>query len=396
VRIIALIVAAGQGLRAGGVVPKQYQTIAGLPMLHHTVRRFAEHPRIDAVRVVIAAEHRDLYDAALRDLPAGLAIGEPVLGAAERQGTVLNGLEALAADPPDLVLIQDAARPFVPDAVIDRVIDALAEHPGALPVLPVVDTVKRGAGGLVAETVPRADLWRAQTPQGFRYADILAAHRDAARSETVLTDDAAVAEAAGLPVALVEGDETAMKITSQTDIEAADIEAGSRDRRPRLETRVGIGYDVHRLGPGTEIVLGGVTIPNDGALIGHSDADVGLHAITDAVFGALGDGDIGSHFPPSDMTWKGAASDQFLAHAVGRVRAAGGEIRHLDLVLICERPKVGPHREAMRARIAEICGVAVSRVSVKATTSERLGFTGRREGIAAQAVATIALPEDPA
>lgn len=391
--VTALIVAAGKGERAGGGVPKQYRPLGGVPVLRRAVLAFLRHPRIDAVRVMIAEEHRALYEAAV----TGLDLGEPVIGGAERQVSVRNGLESLADGAPEVVLIHDAARPLVPAAVIDRVLDTLECSPAALPVLPVTDTLKRGVDGLAAGTVSRDGLWRAQTPQGMRFDAVLDAHRRAAAEDVTVTDDAALMEWAGHSVTLVTGSEDAMKITTAEDFALADrLLAGA------LETRVGTGFDVHRLAdkvPGgvDGVALGGIVIPHDQALLGHSDADVGLHAITDALLGALGDGDIGSHFPPIDPQWKGAASDRFLADACRRVRAAGGRIRHLDLTVICERPKVGPYREAMRARIAEICGVPVARVSVKATTTERLGFPGRGEGIAAQAAATIALPapEDP-
>jgi len=385
---IALIVAAGKGTRAGAGLPKQYRSLAGIPVLRRAVAAFAGHPRIDAVHVMIAEQHRALYEEAV----AGLPVAAPVIGGKERQASVLNGLESLAGRAPDRVLVHDAARPLVPAAVIERVADALDTHPAALPVLAVADTLKRGDAGLAAGTVARDGLWRAQTPQGMRFAEILDAHRRAAREGVTVTDDAALMEWAGHPVALVAGSEDAMKITTAEDFAQAErLVAGT------LETRVGTGFDVHRLGdksPGgvDGVALGGIVIPHDRALLGHSDADVALHALTDALLGALGDGDIGAHFPPSDPQWKGAASDRFLADACRRVREAGGRIRHLDLTVICERPKVGPHREAMRARIAEICGLSVARVSVKATTTERLGFPGRGEGIAAQAAATIALP----
>lgn len=389
VRTIALIVAAGRGERAGGGLPKQYRPLAGVPVLRRSLAAFAGHPRVDGVRVVIADGHRAHYDAAV----AGLDLLPPVLGGTERQESVRLGLESLAASSPDAVLIHDAARPLVPAAVIDRVLDALEGAPAALPVLPVVDTLKRGTDGLATETVPRAGLWRAQTPQGFRFREILAAHRRAAGGPPA-TDDAAIAERAGLPVALVDGDEAAAKLTTGDDLARAEAILAARPDGRRLETRVGTGFDVHRIGPGDVMMLGGVAVPSHGGLIGHSDADVALHALTDAILGALADGDIGAHFPPSDPQWRGAASDRFLADAVRRVRARGGRILHLDLTIICERPKIGPHREAIRARVAAICGVAVGRVSVKATTTERLGFTGRQEGVAAQAAATLELPAE--
>lgn len=394
-KLVALIVAAGKGARAGGGLAKQYRSVAGLPVLRHSVALFLEHAQVDQVRVVIAEDHRAPYEAALSELMSD-RLGAPIIGGLERQESVRLGLEALDLEavaagtaPPDLVLIHDAARPFVPQHMLGRVIAALTIGPAALPVLPVIDTLKRDAGGLSSETVPRAGLMRAQTPQGFRFAEILAAHRHAAEQAFTVTDDAELAERAGLPVTLVAGSEDAMKITTEEDFDRAE----RLFARP-LETRVGTGFDVHRLGPGTGVSLGGITIPHDQALQGHSDADVALHAITDAILGAIGDGDIGAHFPPTDPKWKGASSDRFLADAVRRVGERSGVIKHLDLTILCERPKIGPHREALRASIAAICGIAMDRVSVKATTTERLGFTGRGEGIAAQAAATVALPAD--
>lgn len=381
-KTIALIVAAGRGERAGGGPPKQYRPLAGVPVLRRSLMPFLAHPRVTGVRVVIADGQHDDYAGAT----AGLDLMAPVIGGAERQESVRRGLESLVAEDPDVVLIHDAARPFVPGAVVDRVLDALAGVSGALPVLPVVDTLKRGIDGMVGETVSRDGLWRAQTPQCFRYPEILAVHRAAADGPAA-TDDAALAERAGLSVALVEGSEDAAKLTTADDLARAEARLSAL-----LETRVGTGFDVHRIGPGDAMMLGGVAIPHNRALVGHSDADVALHALTDAILGALADGDIGAHFPPSDPQWRGAASDRFLADAARRVRDRGGRIRHLDLTIICERPKIGPHRDAIRARIARICEVAVDRVSVKATTTERLGFTGRQEGVAAQAAATLALP----
>ncbi len=386
--VAALVVAAGRGSRFGAGAPKQYTRLGERPILSHALARLAAHPAIGAVRAVI---HRD--DAgAYAEAAAGLDLLPPVHGGAERQDSVRLGLESLAELTPQWVLIHDAARPLLPAAVIDRLLTALKTAPAALPVLPVADTLKRGAAGHVRETVAREDLYRAQTPQAFAFAEILAAHRAAAGQ--ALTDDAAVAEAAGLAVALVEGAPELMKITTAGDLaEAArwlGVAAGEPDARP--EVRLGQGFDVHRFGPGDAVMLCGVSIPHVQALAGHSDADVGLHALTDAILGALADGDIGSHFPPSDPTWRGADSARFLRHAGTLVAARGGRILHCDVTLICEAPKVGPHREAMRARIAESLGIAVGRVSVKATTTEKLGFTGRREGIAAQAAATVELP----
>jgi len=380
---IALIVAAGRGVRAGGGAPKQYRQLGGSALLRHSAAAFRRHPRIAGVRVVIHPDDRALYDAAV----AGLALMEPVAGGASRQDSVRLGLESLADAAPGAVLIHDAARPFVTAGIIDRALDALAESPGALVAVPVVDTLKRAGDDerRVAATVERAGLWRAQTPQGFRYADILAAHRAADGAN--FTDDAAVAEAAGLAVSLVMGSEDNFKITTEDDLRRAErhLEAAS-------ESRTGLGFDVHAFGPGDHVWLCGVKVPHERGLVGHSDADVGLHALTDAILGALGAGDIGSHFPDSDPQWKGASSDRFLAHAVGLAAVRGGALVHADVTLICERPRIRPHHGAMVARLAEIMGVEPGRVSVKATTTEGLGFTGRGDGMAAQAVATLRLP----
>jgi len=379
---IALIVAAGRGTRLGGPVPKQYRDLGGVPVLRRTLELFASHPRIDAIRVVTGADDAAHYNAAT----AGLALLPPVAGGATRQASVLNGLESLEAQKPNSVLIHDAARPFATADLIDRLIAALDRTQGAIAAVPVVDTLWRAADGNVETLVPRDGLWRAQTPQAFRYADILAAHRKAAGQ--ALTDDAAVLRAAGGSVGVVEAAETNFKITTEADLARAQ----AQQFLANADLRVGTGFDVHRLGPGDGVWLCGVKLPFDQALVGHSDADVAIHALVDALLGALGDGDIGAHFPPSDMRWKGAASSQFLRHAASLVAARGGAIRHVDVTIICERPKIGPHRAALRASLAELLGVPEGRVSVKATTTEGLGFTGRGEGIAAQAAATIALP----
>ncbi|MGD1880093.1 MAG: bifunctional 2-C-methyl-D-erythritol 4-phosphate cytidylyltransferase/2-C-methyl-D-erythritol 2,4-cyclodiphosphate synthase [Kiloniellaceae bacterium] len=385
-----LIVAAGRGQRFGGSLPKQYAELAGVPLLRHTLMAFARHPAVGRLRAVIHPDDRDLYDAAA----AGLALAAPVAGGASRQESVRLGLESLAEDSPERVLIHDAARPFVSSAVIDRVLAALDRAPGAIAALPVVDTLKReGADsdtGRIAGTQDRAGLWGAQTPQGFRFAEILAAHRAVAGEE--LTDDAAVAERAGLAVALVEGSRENMKVTSQDDLRTAEQWLRGQQAETRAETRVGQGFAVHAFGPGDHVTLCGIRIDHDAGLVGHSDADVGLHALTDALLGALGAGDIGSHFPPSDPQWRGADSGRFLTHARDLVTARGGRLLLLDVTIICERPKGGPHREAMVARIAALLALPADRISVKATTTEKLGFTGRGEGIAAQAVATISLP----
>ena len=384
--VVTLIVAAGRGSRLGADAPKQYLPLGGVPILRRSIDAYrAQGP----VRVVIHPDDRPLYDAAVADL----ALLEPVPGGATRQDSVRLGLESLAPLAPEIVMIHDAARPFVDPGTIERTLDALRSVDGAIAAVPVVDTLKRAAEDAIGATIPRDGLWRAQTPQAFRYSAIVAAHRAAAGRE--LTDDAAVAEAAGLKVRLAMGDERNFKITTADDLARAERQIASDAWGDLPETRVGQGYDVHRLGPGAAITLCGVKLDHDRSLIGHSDADVGLHALVDAVLGALGAGDIGQHFPPSDARWKGADSSAFLRHACDLVARAGGRIAHLDVTLICERPKIAPHRGAMAARIAEIAAIAPSRVSVKATTTEKLGFAGRGEGIAAQAIATLRLPAGP-
>ncbi|WP_421998680.1 bifunctional 2-C-methyl-D-erythritol 4-phosphate cytidylyltransferase/2-C-methyl-D-erythritol 2,4-cyclodiphosphate synthase [Reyranella sp.] len=381
-----LIVAAGRGSRFGGPVPKQYAALTGTSVLRRTVDVFRAVPGVVKIQVVISAADRAHYEAAL----GPLALPPPVVGGATRQQSVLNGLEALAGDGPDLVAVHDAARPFVQVSEIEACFEA-AGRPGidgAILGVLLADTLKRvdPGSGTIAGTVPRTGLWRAQTPQIFRFDRILAAHRAAASlgtdEATSLTDDAAVGERAGLRLVMVEGREDNRKITMAHDLAVPST----------METRTGLGFDVHGFGPGESVMLGGVAIPHARTLAGHSDADVALHALTDAVLGAIGAGDIGRHFPPSDERWRGVSSDRFLRHAVDLVTGAGGRIVHLDLTLICEAPRIGPHREAMVDSIARIAGVAASRVSVKATTTEGLGFTGRREGIAAQAVATVEMP----
>ncbi|MEO1041518.1 MAG: bifunctional 2-C-methyl-D-erythritol 4-phosphate cytidylyltransferase/2-C-methyl-D-erythritol 2,4-cyclodiphosphate synthase [Pseudomonadota bacterium] len=380
----ALIVAAGKGARAGGAVPKQYQLLAGEPVLRRTLRAFNDHPLIDRIQVVIAEGQDDRFAQAAEGLSKVLP---PVIGDAERQGSVLKGLEALANDAPETVLIHDAARPFVTAQTIERVIAALDHADGAIAAVPVSDTLKRDNGQeAIAETVPRQGLWRAQTPQGFGFATILSVHRQFSDRQD-MTDDASLLEAAGLDVTLVEDLGTNMKITRPEDFALAERIID----RP-LETRIGSGFDVHAFEPGDHVTLCGVDIPHTAKLKGHSDADVAMHTLTDAIYGAIAEGDIGAHFPPSDPQWKGAASEVFLRHAADRVRARGGKILHCDVTIICEAPKVGPHRETMRQVLAELMDVDVGRVAVKATTTEKLGFTGRGEGIAAQAVATIGLP----
>jgi 2-C-methyl-D-erythritol 4-phosphate cytidylyltransferase/2-C-methyl-D-erythritol 2,4-cyclodiphosphate synthase len=381
-RTFVLVVAAGSGQRFGGDLPKQYRSLAGKPMLRHSLEAFSAHPGITGILVAIHPGQRDLYDLAASGIAKLLP---PVDGGAARQGSVLNGLERLVAEQPDYVLIHDAARPLIDPDTISRTIEALAQHPAILVAVPVVDTIKRGAGERVGDTVDRRNLWRAQTPQAFHFQAILEAHRKAAGGE--LTDDAAVAEAAGIPVTFVMGSERNFKVTTQDDMERAERMIGSQ-----MEFRTGNGFDVHKLVAGDGITMCGVRIPCDMALEGHSDADVGLHAITDAILGAIGAKDIGAHFPPSDPKWRGAESWKFLDHAARLVAERGGRVAHCDVTIICERPKIGPHRDAMVQRVAEILKIAPDRVSVKATTTEKLGFTGRGEGIAAQATATVAVP----
>jgi 2-C-methyl-D-erythritol 4-phosphate cytidylyltransferase/2-C-methyl-D-erythritol 2,4-cyclodiphosphate synthase len=389
---VAVIVAAGRGTRAAGsaAVPKQYAPLAGVPVLAHSLRALCSHPQIDAVLTVIHEDDRSLYEAAAR--PFGKRFAEPVAGGATRQESVRLGLEALTATPPRQVLIHDAARPLLTADLVTRLIAALGEAPGAIAAEPLADTLKRGApDGTIAATVERDQLWRAQTPQAFHFEPILEAHRRAAREKmTSFTDDAGLAEWAGLPVKLVASSSLNMKLTTAQDIALAERILAPQARM--LETRTGSGFDVHAFCEGDHVWLGGVKIAHDRGLSGHSDADVALHALTDAILGAIGDGDIGEHFPPTDPEWRGAPSRIFLEDAVRRVRERGGRVANVDITLLCEAPKIGPHRPAMRAAIAEILGLDAARVGIKATTTEGLGFLGRREGIAALASATIVTP----
>jgi 2-C-methyl-D-erythritol 4-phosphate cytidylyltransferase/2-C-methyl-D-erythritol 2,4-cyclodiphosphate synthase len=389
VRIAALIVAAGRGTRAGSEVPKQYLQIGSNTVLSRTVDAFANHPGITRILTVIHADDSALYSSSVRQTSGKLA--PAVVGGASRQASVHAGLAALAAEAPDIVLIHDAARPFIDRPVIDRVIAALASHSGAIPALPVADTLKReGEGGLIAGTIPRAGLWHAQTPQGFRFTDILAAHHNASKAGLdQFTDDASIAEWAGLSVALVEGAAANIKITTATDVEVARHKI---ETETVMEPRIGTGFDVHRFAAGSSVWLCGIEIPHTHKLEGHSDADVALHALTDALLGTLGDGDIGEHFPPSDPLWKGAASHLFLEDAVRRLRDRGGRIVNVDVTILAEAPRIGPYRTAMQARVAGILGITPDRVGVKATTTEELGAVGRREGIVAMANALVLLP----
>lgn len=382
--IAALIVAAGRGTRAGGDVPKQYRSVVGDMVLTRTIRAVLAS-RVDVVKVVIHPDDQRLYDQAVCTIDDA-RLHPPVIGASQRALSVLNGLEGLASAAPDRVLIHDAARPFVASQTIDDLIGALETHEGAMAAIPVVDALRRGENGFCGAPVPRDGLWRAQTPQGFRFADILAAHR--ANQDASAADDAEIARGAGMRVKLVEASTENFKITTSADFARAERQIMATGE----DFRTGQGYDVHALVEGDGVILCGVTIPYHQALSGHSDADVAMHALTDAIFGAIAEGDIGRWFPPSEAQWKGAASSIFLEKAMERARARGGRLVNCDLTIICERPKIGPHAAAMISSLADIMGVAPDRISVKATTSEKLGFTGREEGIAAMATATIALP----
>ncbi len=383
--IAVIVVAAGVGERMGGG-PKQYRQLAGKPVLARTIEAFTRRRDVSWVLPVINPTHADLYAALELESAKLLA---PVAGAATRQGSVLAGLEALAALSPDLVLIQDAARPLVDDETISGVVAALGD--AALPVLPVTDTIKRSRDGQFAEgTEDRRTLFAAQTPQGFAFGPILDAHRIAANHPTEFTDDAAIAEWAGLKVTLTTGSPRNLKLTTPADFERAERLLGAHP----METRTGSGFDVHPFEPGDAVWLGGVRIPHTAKLKGHSDADAALHALTDAIYGALGEGDIGSFFPPSDPQWKGAASRIFLEHAARLVTERGGRIVNLDITIVCEAPRILPHAAAMKSMIADSCGISVSRIAIKATTAEQLGFIGRGEGVVSMATATVELPRE--
>ena len=382
-RIMALLLAAGGGTRFGAATPKQFLPLAGKPVLRHAAEALLREGLVAAIQPVCAPG----AEAQVASLLAGLPVRPPVVGGASRQDSVAAGLAALAADPPDLVLVHDGARPVIPPGTIAALVAALAEHPGAIPALAVAETLKRAESGLIATTVPRENLFRAQTPQGFRFAALVAAQGFASAAAT---DDASVLEAAGMAVALVPGHPDNIKITWPEDLARME-----RMMAPALLPHVGTGFDVHRLVPGRPLVLCGVTVPHEKGLDGHSDADVGLHALCDAIYGALAEGDIGRWFPPSEAEWKDADSARFLTHAAGRIAARGGRLVNADVTLICERPKITPHAGAMRARLAGLLGVDMAAISVKATTTERLGFTGRGEGIAAQAAVMLLLPESP-
>jgi 2-C-methyl-D-erythritol 4-phosphate cytidylyltransferase/2-C-methyl-D-erythritol 2,4-cyclodiphosphate synthase len=375
-RIAAILVAAGSGSRFGAETPKQFLPLLGKLVIRHAAEALAQH-----VDILLPVGDSDAIEAALN----GVEHGAPVAGGATRQESVRAGLETLAAQMPDVVLVHDAARPLIPPGTIPALLAALEHTPGAIPALPVADTLKRVENGLIVTTLPREGLFRAQTPQAFRFPTLLAAHR--AKTGAPATDDASLLEALGHPVAIVPGSEDNIKLTY-----AEDLPRLERAMTAHLIPHVGTGFDVHVLEPGRPLVLCGIVVPHDRGLAGHSDADVGIHALCDAIYGALAEGDIGRHFPPSESAWKDADSARFLAHAAGRIAARGGLLANADITLICERPKIAPHAGAMADRLATIMGADATRISVKATTTEKLGFTGRGEGIAAQAVATLLLP----
>lgn len=406
----AVVVAAGRGIRIGGDTPKQYRSVGGQAVLTRTLTALAAHPGIVRIQPVIAPDAAEFYRACLADLDAATRdkVAAPVPGGATRQQSVRAGLEALdGSQAPDLVLVHDAARPHVDVALIERALVAGRDHRAAVPGIAVTDTIKivddLGDGsGRVRETPRREGLRAVQTPQSFAYGLLRDAHRRAAEADLhAFTDDGALAEWAGLSVVVFEGDPRNRKITQPADLIEADrgfsgqYPTALSEAQPMTTyvTRLGTGFDVHAFTDGDHVWLGGVKIPADRGVLAHSDGDVALHALTDALLGAIADGDIGTHFPPSDEQWRGASSDRFLAHAVELVRARGGKIDHLDITVLAEAPRIGAHREAIRSRIAEIAGVPLSSVSIKATTTEKLGFVGRAEGLAAQAAATVRLPE---
>jgi len=399
--IAALIVAAGRGSRAGTGLPKQYRRLDEKPVLAHTLSAFCAHATISRILVVIHPDDAQLYADCLDSLAedARTKLLAPVSGGETRQASVHSGLAALDDRGFSHLLVHDAARPFVSPALIDRACAALDIHDAALPGIAVIDTIKRiDVSGRVTETPPRSALRAVQTPQAFRLSPLRAAHaRAAAAGREDFTDDGALMEWAGVPVTVFEGDPLNVKLTHEADFmrhARAETAGSSVSGKGAMITRMATGFDVHVFGPGDHVMLGGVAVPHDRGVVAHSDGDVVLHALTDALLGCLAEGDIGTHFPPSDPQWRDASSDRFLAYAVQRLRERGGRIVLLDATILCERPKIGPQRDAMRARIAGIAGIGPERVSIKATTTEKLGFTGRGEGIAAQAAATIALPAD--
>ncbi|MBL95059.1 MAG: bifunctional 2-C-methyl-D-erythritol 4-phosphate cytidylyltransferase/2-C-methyl-D-erythritol 2,4-cyclodiphosphate synthase [Magnetovibrio sp.] len=380
---VAIVLGGGRGNRFGGKVPKQYSDFHGEPLIRKVVKAFTTHPDIDAVLPVIHLEDKEVAFKALENLDAL----EPVIGGEERQHSVKNALESLTATPPHNVLIHDAARPFISSSLISRVIHSLETEKAVVPGLPVTDTIKSHNGKRIISTLKRDRLLHAQTPQGFRYKNILSAHRNV--QGDAYTDDAAVAEASGLKVAFVNGEKKNIKITNPEDLDS------NKNKSDIIEYRVGNGFDVHRFGDGNHVVLCGIKIPHNYSLIGHSDADAAMHALTDAILGAIGKGDIGYYFPPSAQKWKNVSSKVFLKYAADLVKKSRGKVTHVDITIVCQQPKIRPHREAMVNNIANILQINASRVNIKATTTETLGFTGRNEGLMAQATATIAMrPND--
>ncbi|MBL4785034.1 MAG: bifunctional 2-C-methyl-D-erythritol 4-phosphate cytidylyltransferase/2-C-methyl-D-erythritol 2,4-cyclodiphosphate synthase [Cohaesibacteraceae bacterium] len=394
-RNAVLIVAGGQGLRARTDVhsnPKQYVQVLGNAVIWHTIKLFLASSKTDVILVVVADGHENIYNQAVLGINDKRLMAA-IIGGNSRQQSVFAGLTALSATNPDCVLIHDAARPCLAQRSLAEVYASLSTHKAVLVGTPVADTLKKlGTGSL--ETIDRTNIWNAQTPQAFDFNLIFDVHRKAVlENNTSFTDDCGLAEWAGQNITMIDGGTGNFKITNPDDFELAECILKGRSIMLN-DTRVGTGYDVHAFEPGDLVILGGVSIPHNKKLKGHSDADVALHAITDAMLGALADGDIGTHFPPSDPQWKGVSSDRFLIDAVRRVQDKGGKIRHIDLTIVCEEPKIGAHRPAMKKSIATICNLEEDRISVKATTSERLGFTGRREGIAALATVTLGLPEE--
>jgi 2-C-methyl-D-erythritol 4-phosphate cytidylyltransferase/2-C-methyl-D-erythritol 2,4-cyclodiphosphate synthase len=387
--VAAVVVAGGSGLRVGGENPKQYQEIGGKPVIWWTLKAFLDHPGIARVQAVIAEGHETMF----REATADLSLPAPVVGGSTRQESCRAGLEALISTRPAKVLIHDAARPFASRDLISHVIAWLDRYRAVVPGLPVAETLKLAPGGIIKATVDRSAMWTAQTPQGFSFDDILAAHRKAVVSGAAnLTDDAAVAEHAGIEVAMIPGRTENQKLTTAQDMQNADRILLRRRYEELPDVRVGQGFDIHPFTDGRRVTLCGVTIPHDRALLGHSDADAAMHALTDAIFGALGEGDIGVHFPPGDDRWKGMPSSHFLGRAVDSVRARGGIIANVDITILAEAPKIAPHVPAMKALLASLLDLAPARIAIKATTMERLGALGRSEGIAALAIATVRLP----
>ena len=387
--VAAVIVAGGSGLRVGGEIPKQYQLIGGKPVIWWTLKAFLEHPAISFVQCVIGAGHEAMFKAATQ----GLGLIAAVNGGSTRQESCRIGVEACVSAKPTKVLVHDAARPFISPELISEVIAELEHANAVIPGLPVADTMKFAPGGVITKTVDRSAMWFVQTPQGFSFPKILDAHRKAAREEqNGLTDDAAVAEFAGMEVRIVSGEQRNKKLTTKADVEAANVELNMRLFVDRPDVRVGQGIDFHVFEKGKFVTLCGIEVPHSHKLKGHSDADVAMHALTDAILGAIGEGDIGTHFPPSDMQWKNAASSIFLSKAMSLLMARGGVVANVDITILAEAPKISPHIAAMKAALAPLLQISVDRIAVKATTTEKMGSIGRKEGMAAYATATVRLP----